>query len=93
MTNGDFPIPPIFQKSTFRLKQVGQTNEGLFFLFVSTRPHREVVIFIHSENVIYTYSLYDKETKTMVTHRGPYGDPERDEVLDVDGLEGLLTDE
>ena len=72
---------------------MGHTDTGTYFLLGSRRPARQIAIVVYGERVQYTYSISDQRTHTMLTYRGPHGDPELDEQVSLDGLDGLLDDE
>jgi hypothetical protein len=69
-----------------RLTEWSFDGQWIHFHLQSRRPKREVVIVVSGRDVQFTYSMHDPGTRTMITYQGPYGDPARDQQLDVDGL-------
>ena len=75
---------------SLRLESWGTTERGYpFFRFRSIRSNvREVVLFITTDRpagVMFAYSIWESTTRTLTSYHGPYGDPERDELGDIEG--------
>lgn len=45
-----------------------------------------VVIRIPRSEITYEYWSLDSESRTLIQYRGPHGDPERDERVDLHGV-------
>jgi len=52
-------------------------------------PVREVLITMVSSQAVtwaYGYTIRDRYSKTATTYAGSYGDPEKDQVVDIEGF-------
>lgn len=85
-------LPPIMRQPGLRLVGIGTTDDGRSYMrFETTRRKVNTTVVIITDNpthLVYAYTVYDKGTRTLVTHAGPYGDPTKDEPSD-DGLFGV----
>jgi hypothetical protein len=73
-----------------RLEGWGTTERGYpYFRFRAVRGNvREVVLYITTDRpakVMFAYSIWEASTHTLTSYHGPYGDPERDELGEMEG--------
>ena len=84
MTTEPF-LPPIMQTPGLHLVGIGERGGRTFLKFStnSTKPGvREVVLFIDVAGPLnYVYTRFDPDTRTVITHAGPHGDPEMDTIV------------
>jgi hypothetical protein len=80
-------LPPILRTPGLRLIGISSDNGWTHFHFESKRPKREVMIAVSGHNVRFTYTMIDAETHTLISYHGPHGDPERDEISVIGGIE------
>ena len=77
-------LPPILQTPGLTIVCAGHTSTGRAFFKLATtgrsaHPVREVVVVVElSGEFEFEYSIYDRSIAQIVTYRGPFGDPERD---------------
>lgn len=84
-------IPPILATPGLRLVDVGTTESGTpYFMFHARRgPIREVVVYMRTEHptrFVYGYAIRDNTTRTETAYHGIYGDPELDELGELEGI-------
>lgn len=85
-------IPPIMLTPGLRLVDITYDEDGCIrmkFFASATSKVREVTVIIMTDQptrVEYGYAIWDRTTSTVVTYRGPYGDPRRDELGPMFGV-------
>jgi hypothetical protein len=73
-----------------RLESWGTTEQGHpYFRFRAVRGAvREIVLYITTDrptHVMFAYSIWEGSTHTLTSYHGPFGDPELDELGDLEG--------
>lgn len=83
-------LPPILQIPGMKLIEIGEDDTGAYLKFASTRRKvREVTVYMLAHGPVrwrYVYSVWDEHTRTVVTHEGSTGDPEKDPPVDMRGV-------
>ena len=85
-------LPPIL-RGDLRLDSIGQSEHGYPFVrFISEDDDdtvRSVVVYLTTSKptkLLYGYSVWDPETRSLTSYHGEYGDPLRDSVGDIDAI-------
>jgi len=83
--NGD-GLPPILQYAEFY--SFSLTDDVATLLFRQDNPALGPVgvqISLSAVSVQYTYSYFDQDSRVIHKYQGPYGDPTKDDMVDLHG--------
>jgi len=88
------PLPPIMRNSLLRVRRMGIDEQGHPYMVLTARyGHiRKLVVYLQVDRPaewVFGYEVYDPDTKSRTSYIGTHGDPDRDEVHDLEGVPGL----
>jgi len=83
-------MPWVLRQKGLKLLDMYLDEQGRTCLFFNSHygPVRQVTLTMISNETVtwaYGYQIRDKGSKTKVTYSGAYGDPTKDEAIDVQG--------
>jgi len=84
-------LPWVLKQKGLRLLDMVLNDEGHTILTFRAPlgPVREVVITMVSNLPVewtYGYTIKDRHSKTAATYTGRYGDPDKDDLVDIEGF-------
>ena len=84
-------MPWVLRQKGLKLLDMYLDEQGRTCLFFKSHygPVRQVTLTMISNETVtwaYGYTIKDKGSKTKVTYSGAYGDPIKDEAIDVQGV-------
>jgi hypothetical protein len=88
------PLPPIMRNSLLRVRRMGVTNDGHPYILLTARyGHiRRLVVYLSTDRPAewqFGYEVYDPDTRSRISYIGTHGDPDQDEIHDLEGVPGL----
>lgn len=82
-------VPPILKSKGLKVLDVGVDDGHPFILLgADTGKVRRVTIYLLADTpgrFVYGYTIFDEKARAEVTYHGEHGDPDKDELGDIEG--------